>query len=134
MTETIRPTWQKVFHTAVAPLISDEGLTALATALETDDPRLIQGATTTPPPLMCVQDYPVEAACAITLTGWLGDGLVTVGECETYFARMCYHIDQALGEPAGCRHFLGWYDETPRDVMRQELLASVRVTEAQRRL
>lgn len=44
---------------------------------------------------------------------------------EEYFARMCFEIDQRLGEPAGCRWFLNWYDETPRDEMIRLLLAEV---------
>src|SRR5262249_18032099 len=100
-------------------------LTALARGLECDDPRLMQGSTTTPPPLMCVQDWPVESACALGYCGWIGDGLETVGEGGEVFGRMCFEIDQRLGEPAGCRWFLNWFDETPRQQMRQELLPEV---------
>ena len=99
------------------------GLTTLD--LATDDGRLLQGATTTPPPLACVQDWPVEGACALGYCGWVGDGLETVGEVEEFFARMCFEIDQRLGEPAGCRWFLNWFDETPRDEMRELLLVEV---------
>ena len=107
------------------PLLTTEGLSALAQALRSDDGRLVQGATTTPPPLMCVQDWPCEGACALGYCGWVGDGLETVGEVEEFFARMCFEIDSRLGEPAGCRWFLNWYDETPRDDMRRELLNEV---------
>ena len=119
--------WRLVWRKGVEPLVSFAGLQALEDALLRDDPRLLQGATTAPPPLRCVEDCPVEAACPITLTGWLGDGLSNVGECEEYFARMCYEIDQRLGEPAGCRWFISWSDEAPRDEMRRELLAEVRL-------
>ena len=27
---------------------------------------------------------------------------------------MCYEVDQSMGEPAGCRWLLNWWDETPR--------------------
>lgn len=118
------PAWKRVFR-AWTPLISTEGLLALRDLLVTDDPRLLQGATTTPPPLMAVQDWPVEAACPIGSTGWLGDGLVTVAEVEEYFARQCYEVDQILGEPAGCRWALNWFDETPREQMRSQLLPEV---------
>ena len=101
------------------------GLEALRQGLAKDDGRLLQGATTTPPPLQCVQDWPVEAACALGYCGWVGDGLETVAEVEEFFARMCFEIDQRLGEPAGCRWFLNWFDETPRDEMRAQLLAEV---------
>src|SRR5438874_13685269 len=117
--------WQNVWRKGVAPLLSTESLEVLRQALVSDDARLLQGATTTPPPLQCVQDWPVEAACALGYCGWQGDGLETVAEVEEFFARMCFEIDQRLGEPAACRWFLNWFDETPRDDMRRLLLAEV---------
>ena len=124
--------WRKVWRDGLAPLLSTGGLEALRKALVNDDPRLQQGATTTPPPLQCVADWPVEGACALGFCGWQGDGLETVGEVEEFFARMCFEIDQRLGEPAGCRWFLNWFDETPRDEMRRLLLAEVNRAMAQR--
>ena len=126
--------WRKVWREGVEPLVSTEGLQALRQGLTNDDARLLQGATTTPPPLMCVQDWPVEAACALGYCGWIGDGLETVGEVEEFFARMCFAIDQRLGEPAGCRWFLNWFDETPRDEMRRLLLVEVSRALTERRL
>jgi hypothetical protein len=117
--------WQKVWREGAAPLLSTTALEALQKALTSDDARLLQGATTTPPPLQCVQDWPVEAACALGFCGWQGEGLETVAEVEEFFARMCFEIDQRLGEPAACRWFLNWFDETPRDEMRPLLLAEV---------
>ena len=74
---------------------------------------------------MCVQDWPVEAACALGFCGWQGDRLDTVGEVEEFFARCCFEADQRLGEAAACRWFLNWFDDTPRDEMRAELLAEI---------
>jgi hypothetical protein len=125
--------WQKVWREGLAPLVSTAGLEALRTALVNDDARLLQGATTTPPPLQCVQDWPVEAACALGYCGWQGEGLESVAEVEEYFARLCFEVDQRLGEPAACRWFLNWFDETPRDEMRRLLLAEVQLTLGQRR-
>ncbi|HTU89710.1 MAG TPA: hypothetical protein VMF69_06400 [Gemmataceae bacterium] len=125
--------WRKVWCEGVAPLLSTPGMEALQRALTNDDARLLQGATTTPPPLQCVQDWPVEAACALGFCGWQGEGLETVAEVEEFFARMCFEIDQRLGEPAACRWFLNWFDETPRDEMRGLLLAEVNRALAQRR-
>ena len=126
--------WRKVWRDGMEPLVSTEGLQALRQALLKDDPRLVQGATTTPPPLMCVQDWPVEAACALGFCAWQGDRLETVGEVEEFFARACFEADQRLGEPAGCRWFLNWYDETPRDEMRRLLLEEVNRSLAMRRM
>src|SRR3954470_22433373 len=117
--------WRKVWREGVVPLLSNEALEALRRGLLSDDTRLVRGATTTPAPLPSVEDWPVEAACALGYCGWQGEGLETVGEVEEFFARLCFEIDQRLGEPAGCRWFLNWFDETPRDEMRRELLNEV---------
>lgn len=120
--------WRQVWRDGFAPILPIDGLTALATALREDDKKLIQGATTTPLPLMCVMDWPVEAGDCLAFMGAVthgGFGTATVGECEEFFAKCCYEADQLLGEPAACRWLLNWYDDTPRDEMRRELLAEV---------
>lgn len=125
--------WRKVWREGFSPLVSTLGLEALQAALVDDDKRLLQGATTSPPPLMCMQDWPVEAACAVTLTGWLGDGLNLVGEAEEYFARMCFECDKAVGEAAGCRWFLNFWDETSRKEAIALLLPEVEAELVRRR-
>lgn len=136
--------WRKSWRDGFAPLIGTEELQALRTAVATDDPRLVQGCTTQPPPLMCVQDWPVEAGCAIGFCGAMANGgllplkgdedgeqsprqgsAATVADAEEYFAKACQAADQKLGELAGCRWFLAWFDETPRDDMRRELLPEI---------
>ena len=126
--------WRIVWRDGFVPVLSTVGLMALRDALRADDPRLVQGATTTPPPLMCVQDWPCEGACALGYCGWHGERLQTVGEVEVeeFFAKCCFEADQRLGEPAAVRWFLNWYDETPRDLMRRLLLAEVNFALAQR--
>jgi len=124
--------WKLVWRNGFVPCLSTIGLEALRDALRADDLRLAQGATTTPPPIMCVGDWPVEAACALGFCGWQGEGLETVGEVEEFFARACYEADIRLGEPAGCRWFLNWFDDTPRTAMRMELLAEVELALAER--
>ena len=137
--------WRSVWRKGFAPLLSTESLEALRQALVSDDPRLLQGATTTPPPLHAVQDWPVEAACVLGYCGvadlggfvknddgTLNDGAAVVGDVEEFFQRMCFAAYQQLGEPAACRWFLNWFDDTPRDEMRRELLVEVQRTLAQR--
>ena len=124
--------WRLVWRDGFTPVLPTSGLIALRDALQTDDPRITQGSTTTPPPLLCVQDWLVEAACALGFCGWQGDGLGTVGEVEEFFARVCFEADQRLGEPAACRWFLNWFDDTPRDEMRRELLEEVEAALAAR--
>jgi hypothetical protein len=123
--------WKLIWVKAIAPLLDDRQIDLLAEAIERDDPRLLQGATTTPPPLACVQDWPADKCCALSFTG-MAAGLKTVGEIEEYFARMCFEIDQRWGEPAACRYFLNWYDETPREIALPRLARACRETLAQR--
>ena len=118
-------TWRKVWREGVAPQLSTGGLRALQKALREDDDRLLQGATTSPPPLHCVRDWAVEGACVIGYCGWHGEGLGTVAEVEDYFARVCFEVDKALGEPAACRWFLNWFDDAPRQEVRALLLSEV---------
>lgn len=124
--------WLNTWRNGAAPCLSTKGLEALRRALVEDDPRLLQGATTSPPPLTSVQDWPVEGACAISYCGWQGDGLETVAEVEEFFSRMCAAIGVTLGELSACRWFLNWFDNTDRIEMRALLLPEVE-RELQRR-
>jgi hypothetical protein len=124
--------WRKVWREGVAPQISTAGLQALARAMIVDDERLVQGSTTTPPPLQCMQECAVEGACGVGFCAWQGDGLRTVGQVEEFFARVCYETDQHFGEPTACRWFLNWFDDTPREEMRRLLLSEVQLALAER--
>lgn len=124
--------WREVWHRGFAPLLSAAELAALAAGLEADDPALIQGATTSPPPLMRVQDWPLEGADAIGYARWKAGGADTVGEAEEFFARSCFECDQLLGEPGGCRWFLNFWDEAPRAELFAEMLTEVRAVLAGR--
>ena len=117
--------WRTVWRDGFAPGLPPAGLAALLTALETDDRRLEQGLTTSPPPLLAVQDWPVEGADALGFIGWQGEDLTTVGDVEEFFAKACFDADQRLGDPAACRWFLNWFDDTPRGEMRRELAGEV---------
>src|SRR5262249_42797863 len=103
--------WRKAFRDGIAPSLSNAALEALATALELDDPRLIQGATTVPSPLPAVSSWPVEGACALGFAGWQGEQLETVGAVEDYFCKMCMDVDFTFGEPAAVRWLLNFFDE-----------------------
>jgi hypothetical protein len=124
--------WRKVWREGIAPQLSTAGLEALQAALVGDDERLVQGSTTTPPPLQCMQDCPVEAACVVGYCAWQGDGQETVGAVEEFFAKVCFETDQHFGEPTACRWFLNWFDDTPRAEMRRLLLPEVMAVLAQR--
>lgn len=125
--------WRHVWRQGLAPQLSTAGLEALERALISDDARLVQGVTTSPPALESLGDWEVESACALSYCGWLGDGHATVAKALGYFEHVCGLADQALGEPAACRLFLHWFDETPRADMRRQLLAEVQRALAERR-
>ena len=125
--------WQIAWRDGIAPSLSTAALEALAAGLAWDDPALIRGATTNPPPLESLKDCPVEAACAVCYGAWKGDGRATVGEVEEVFAGVCHMADEALGEPSAVRYFLNWFDDTPREEARLLLLAEVGIALAERR-
>jgi hypothetical protein len=123
--------WRAAWRVGVCPQLSDDGLRALARALAEDGPRLLQGQTVDPPPGV-KGDEPCRGACLVGFAGWVGDGLATAGEVETFFAGACRRADEALGEPAGTRWLLDFFDETGRDEMRRRLLPEVRLALAAR--
>jgi hypothetical protein len=118
----------------LAPQFPTAGLEALRDALEQNDPMLIQGATTNPPPMICVQNWPVKGACVIGYCGWKGLALETVAEVEEFFARVCFGADRALRDPAAVQWFLNWADDTPRSEVRRLLFDEVERTLAMRSL
>lgn len=125
--------WRRVWRDGVVPLVTVPQLQRLKIALVHDYASLIQGATTIPPPLQEVQDWQCEACCGLSYLGWTPDDSITppeeqrttVGQVEEFFARLCFDVDMKLGEPAACRHFLNWFDDTPRDEMREKLLKEI---------
>ena len=121
-------TWRNVWREGIVPLLPLKGLKTLLKALQTDDPKLLQGLTTsTPKP-----NRPVEAACVIGFCGWRGAGLKTVTKVENFFKRVCKKANQLLGEPNKTNEFIGWHDTTPRAEMIQELLPEVKRAIAQK--
>ena len=126
--------WRNVWRNGLVPQLSLAGLDALRLALVRNDDRLLQGATTSPPAMQAVAQQKVVAACAVGFCGWQGDGLTTVAQVNGFFARTCMDADAALGEPAAGRRFLDWFDHTPRDRMREQLLEEVNRALAQRSL
>ena len=118
--------WRAVWR-ASAPLLPTAGLLALRQALRDDDPRLIQGATTEPPPLSYGYACPCEGACLWGFVAWQGGmaGEGCVNEVQSAFAAICHAADQA-GEGCGwCAKLLNWWDDTPRSVAIAALLPEV---------
>ncbi len=124
--------WRTVWRQGFVPQMPLAGLVALESALMTNDPHLLQGATSSPPPLNCVRDWPVEGACLIGFCGWHGHSLHTVSDLEAFFSDACQECDQVMGEPGSVRWLLNQYDTWPRETMIKNLLPEVRWAIAQR--
>lgn len=117
--------WQVMFRKGFMPQWSTETLQSVRALLLADDVRIIQGKTTLPPPLLCHQDWPVEACDVIAYCSTPDAFDATVGECEEGFARACFSADNTVGEPAACKWFLDWFDLHPRPQVFAELLAEI---------
>lgn len=117
--------WRKVWREGITPELSTRGLQRLRKALKEDDVRLIQGTSTVPPALdFCRKSAPC-GACGIGFCAWMGDGLDTVAEVESFVDHVCAQADQQLGEPCISRYFIDWFDAAPRTVVRELLLEEV---------
>jgi hypothetical protein len=115
-------TWRQIVRDGRLRSLTEDELHALRRGLADDDPALLQGMMTVPPPLECVYDWQVEGADLLAYPAWRARGLVTVKEVEEAAWALCSAIDARLGEGAA-KELLGWYDATPRPEMRQTLLA-----------
>lgn len=116
--------WRNVWRRGIAPQLPLAGLRALLTALVEDDPRLVQALTCVPTPLSINADRPIERACAVCFAGW-NNGIGNVGDLTEFFDETCSTADSQFDEPAKCRYFLNWFDDTPREIMRRELIPEV---------
>jgi hypothetical protein len=123
---TVWSEWRRVFRRGFAPALGLRRLKVLADGLRANDPRLIQGMTCNPSGTGQPESgLPPEGACAVGYACWQAFGLLTTGEIENEFARRCLECDSLLGELVGCRWFLNWFDETPRELAIAELLPEV---------
>src|SRR5579871_3896835 len=105
--------WRKAWREGFGPALSTKGLQELLRALQGDDERLIQGATTSPQWRPSFPDAQVQAACAVAFSAWQGEGMNQVDEIEEFVSSTCFEADERLGEPGASRRFLNWFDRTP---------------------
>lgn len=117
--------WRKVWRDGIADQISVSGLEAVKDGIEKNDQFLLQGSTTSPPPHMHLMDKPCTGACLFGYVACKAYGACTVAEVEQHFVNMCHETDRRIGEPDAVRYFLNWFDDTPREEMRRELLSEV---------
>ena len=106
-------TWKQVWD-ELATKLPTVGLQSLKKALETDDPSLIQGQTYTNDDLGWI-----TGACAIGYCFWKADVCATVNRVFSDFCRVydASRFDVSV--------FMEWFDTSPRERVRQELLPAV---------
>jgi len=125
---------RKVFHNGFVPQFSTKGLIALRDALVKRDPFLMAGVSVDPPPLQMFENEPVVGCCPIAFAASDGEAAQrTVGEVETAFALTYWRAGEALNEPTIGRHFANYWDDTPIEQARRELLVEVEVALAGRK-
>jgi hypothetical protein len=119
--------WRTCWREGFAPVLSKKALEALRQGLLDDDEALIQGATVIPFPALLNLPSKCEAGCAIGYATWKGEGLDTVGKVTDAFYDVCMKAGELLGTgpDAGIHHFLGWFDDEERIMMRLDLLKEV---------
>lgn len=123
------PPWLHVWRQGIQPQLPSRGLLLLAEALASDDPRLIQSVTTIPPCQTPRSDGQCEGACPIGYAYWRGLNLFTAEDVMDAFVACSAECDTMAGDDDDdddlVRHFIGWWDSTPRLEARRELLVEV---------
>src|SRR5262249_34368027 len=74
------------------------------------------------------ENFPPLAACPMAFAIWHGEDLETVTEVEDAFYHVCQQADNRLGEQYATSIFVRWFDDGPRQHVRDQLLAEVRRT------
>jgi hypothetical protein len=126
--------WRTVFHRGIVPHLPPAALLDLRDALSIGDPAaMLQGATTSPPPLLPLYNFPVTAANPLVYAVMRAPGLKTVREADEAFTRFCRHVESTLDE-AATRIFFDFWHDTPLETAREELLDEVEVALAEHQL
>lgn len=112
--------WVRDWRESYLPQLSKAELEALLKGLIEDDPALIQGNTALP---LHTSSDKIEAGCALCYAIWRGRKVNSLVYVERAFNEMlCYNADTLLPEQS----FLNWFDFTPRDMMRSELISEIK--------
>ena len=120
--------WKQVWRNGISPALTTKELVILQKGLISDDPKLIQGKT-----INIFVEHESEApvrvigACALAYCGWIGSNLETMTDVLQTFNDTCTRIAIHLKTTIGFIPFVKWFDNTPREQMRQELLEEVNI-------
>ncbi len=119
-------TWRFIFRKGFAPLLSFSALEALKSGIQQDDPALLQGCVVFPKLIPGFWDVPAVATGLLAYIGKEGEGLFSVAEVTEFHNRLKEAAAQKLGAVNIAQGFIEWFDKTPRQLMRKELLKEVR--------
>lgn len=117
--------WKDVFRRGLAPQLTSDELETLLTALVNNDPDLIQGKTVEPCGAGVKGDEKPKAGCMIGYIIWKCRGANEVRDVQNEFACICCGIDVRLAVLSVNRYLLNFFDETPRDKMRPQLIEEI---------
>lgn len=122
--------WREAWR-GITGFIPTKGLLALREAIACDDPGLVQNKTTIPAARSFTTDDDCHGACAIAYCFWHGFGIKGVGELRFLFEAVSTDADEHFTDlnPRRRRrfsyHFVRWFDRSPRERVRAELLVEV---------
>ena len=114
--------WRLIFRRGFAPLLSNSALNALQDGLKQDDPALVQGCVVVRRPVPGCWDLAAVVLGLLAYVGREGEGLFSVFEVSEFHERLKEAAAQKLGQMDAATLFLNWFDKTPRDLMRKNLL------------
>jgi hypothetical protein len=119
--------WRRVWRLGIAPRLSTAGLEGLRDALIRDDPSLVTGTTTVPPPLACCANEPLSGCCPIcfALLESKAPETCRVFDMEGRFTRTCLEADRLCGMPGAVSYLLNAIDGWSRLEMIGSLLPEV---------
>jgi hypothetical protein len=125
MTEAARKVWREGF----VPLLSTAALLALQAGLRRRDPRITQGATTIPRPILKNASKPVQAACPVAYAAWQASPCthMRVAQLEEHWITLVNHAAEILGNPQATSYFFTWVDGATRDELFFHLLLEVQI-------
>lgn len=111
-----------IWKNYILPALPKEALKKLFDAATADDGRLIRGINYFPPPS---RPRSKITHCDIVGFAFVNFGTTTVEELGQKWGNFMLSVGDKLGNPHDLRHFLNWYDDSPREVVLDTLAKSI---------